>query len=127
MPTIQLSLIPYRPFTGIVYFLTYISVDESVEMLYSHLHTCIELYVPTKTIHHPAYPSWFSRDLVTTIKTKKLIHYRYPLISCNLPSDYLVFCNPRAKCKKLSESCWTDRIKIRESNMSSNIKIFWFF
>ncbi|KAK2579088.1 hypothetical protein KPH14_010937 [Odynerus spinipes] len=105
--------------------LSNLSVNESVELLQSHLEYSIDLFVPTKLVRKSSYPSWFSSELIRCIKLKKSAHTRFKRYMHF--SDYLMFTKLRSDCKALSHRCWRNYVNRVEDNIPGNIKTFWKF
>lgn len=96
--------------------LSELSVDESVDVLYTHLNNCITHFVPIIEIRKSEYPPRFSKELITNIKMKKLAHIQYK--RSNHLSDYLSFFTLRSECKKFSMNYWNKYDNQTEANLN---------
>ena len=71
------------------------------------------------------YPVWFSAELISLTKAKKLAHFNYK--NSYRYSDYLLFNQLRTRCKLLSSICWKNYTSKTERAISENVKSFWSF
>ena len=101
------------------------NVYEAIDFLYYHLNYVIVTYVPLYTVKKSMYPVWFSAELISLTKAKKLAHFNYK--NSYRYSDYLLFNQLRTRCKLLSSICWKNYTSKSERAISENVKSFWSF
>lgn len=99
------------------------SIEEAVDFVYHHLNHVINSCVPTYSMFNSSYPAWFSKELVSVIKTKRKAHFLYK--HSYSYSDYLIFTNLRSKCKALHLKCWNSYVVKTENVVNDNANIFW--
>ncbi|RLU15713.1 hypothetical protein DMN91_011468 [Ooceraea biroi] len=101
------------------------SIDDAVDFFYSQFDHVISAFVPVQSVVKSSYPNWFSKELISLIKAKKLAHCTFKWT--NAYADYLVFSHLRENCKALSAQCWSAYVRKTEAALSSDAKIFWSF
>ena len=102
-----------------------LSVDDALELVYSHLYTAVDFFVPVYAVSKSLYPTWFSRELIAVAKSKRRAHRRYK--ESNLYCDYLSFSHLRARCKSLSANCFNNYVHRSEIAVNNNVNVFWNF
>lgn len=89
----------------------------------SQLEETILQNTPMKRHSSSPFPNWFSNELKRLVILKKTVHRKYKQ---NLsPIVYEEFRRIREQCRSLTDQCYGNYIAYIESNVSSNIKIFW--
>ncbi|XP_060873849.1 uncharacterized protein LOC132947567 [Metopolophium dirhodum] len=101
------------------------SVDDSAVVFNDALLSSINKFVPIKVFSPSKFPKWTSTILKNLIITKKKAHAVYKR-SKSL-SDYLVFSEYRAKCKRQSKVDYSAHIRHTEEALSSSPSKFWKF
>ncbi|XP_033214056.1 uncharacterized protein LOC117171112 [Belonocnema kinseyi] len=105
--------------------LTTATVDESVDIFYSHLYIAFDYFVPVKNFKTSSFPLWFNRDLINLILAKKAAHAKYKRTR-NL-NDYLQFSFLRVLTSELSDQCYSDYIMKTENSIIANPNRFWVY
>ena len=82
--------------------------------------------IPTYKIKSKQFPHWFSKVLMSLVKTKERIRKCYLREGRNKSSDlYKSFCKLRKQIKKRQKEDWKTHISSVETNIISNPKRFW--
>lgn len=71
------------------------------------------------------YPFWFDNDLKKKLQSKE--RARRKCKKSGLDEDYSTFSNFRRECKIKIEECYSTYLKSLQSNIKTNIKLFWAF
>lgn len=79
-------------------------VEDALSYVYDILNEAIDLFVPLYIVKRTTFPAWFTEDLISLIRAKKLAYLRYK--QSNQYADYLVFSELRVNCKVASNLCW---------------------
>lgn len=95
----------------------------NLEKFYKYLHDLVKLHVPHRIACPSTYPVWYSKELISHIISKKKIHKIW--LQTNSLEDYIEYKKLRAKCIRLSRTCYQDYILNVESKTSKNVKHFW--
>ncbi|KAL5233002.1 hypothetical protein ACI65C_000412 [Semiaphis heraclei] len=101
------------------------SVDDSAVVFNDALLSSIHKFVPIKVFSPSKFPKWTSTILKNLIITKKKAHAVYKRTKSI--SDYLVFSEYRAKCKRQSKVDYSAHIRHTEEALSSSPSKFWKF
>lgn len=101
------------------------SIDDSAVVFNDALLSSINKFVPIKVFSPSKFPKWTSTILKNLIITKKKAHAVYKRTKSI--SDYLVFSEYRAKCKRQSEVDYSTHIRHTEEALSSSPSKFWNF
>ncbi|CAH2086303.1 unnamed protein product [Euphydryas editha] len=103
------------------------TVDESVDVLYTVIHDCIDQYVPLRFNRSAkrTYPKWYSPALIKIVKEKDKAHKRWKRYKNKL--DYDEFSTLRARERKVQKQCFANFTKSSEENIKTHPKIFWSF
>ncbi|KAL5239520.1 hypothetical protein ACI65C_006930 [Semiaphis heraclei] len=101
------------------------SVDDSAVVFNDALLSTIHKFVPIKVFSPSKFPKWTSTILKNLIITKKKAHAVYKRTKSI--SDYLVFSEYRAKCKRQSKVDYSAHIRHTEEALSSSPSKFWKF
>ena len=72
---------------------------------------------------HSDFPSFFSKDLKSTIFEKNRTHYKYKL--SRLESDYIEFKRLIAVCVRKRRVCYAKYLHKVQSSITFNLKSFW--
>ncbi|KAE9532750.1 hypothetical protein AGLY_009831 [Aphis glycines] len=101
------------------------SIENCLNLFYYHIRYIMDHFIPKIQIRESEYPKWFSKELRTLIKQKKIPHniYKYS----NNITNYQKFSNLRTKCKHLRHRDYTLHIQISQNAVKSNPKLFWEF
>lgn len=97
-------------------------INNSLDIFYSILNYCIEIFVPKRRCKNPKFPTWYSSELKQLIFQKKAAHRRFKQMGSH--SDYSIFSNLRRKCKDLYIKNYKDYIENIQENIK-NKKQFW--
>lgn len=100
-------------------------LETIVNIFYKVLYTAIDTFVPKKKLYCSSYPVWFTKELIESIKNKKIAHRCYK--NSNSDANYQEFSKLRSKCKTLSRECYLAYISEVEDNIHGNSKCFWNF
>ena len=98
-------------------------VNDAAIVFNDALLSSVEKFIPKKIFRTPKFPLWVSSTLKCLINQKKYAHKIFKL--SNSASDYLLFSNLRAKCKRLSRTNYRSYICNTERFLSSNPSKFW--
>jgi hypothetical protein len=101
------------------------SVDDSAVVFNDALLSSINQFVPIKVFSPSKFPKWTSTIFKNLIITKKKAHAVYKRTKSI--SDYLVFSEYRAKCKRQSKVDYSAHIRHTEEALSSSPSKFWKF
>lgn len=99
------------------------SINDAGTVFNDAILNSIKKFVPNKIFRTSKFPRWVSPSLKTMIKNKKYAHKLFK--QTNSASDYSVFSELRAKCKRLSLSDYRLFISDTENYLSSNPSHFW--
>lgn len=99
------------------------SINDAASVFNDALLNSINAYVPKKIFKNPKFPRWVSPALKSMIFEKKLAHATFK--RSKLASDYSVFSEYRAKCKRLSKLDYRSYIADIEHSLFSNPSHFW--
>ncbi|KAF0701871.1 Reverse transcriptase domain-containing protein, partial [Aphis craccivora] len=100
-------------------------LDDSAVVFNDALLSSINKFVPIKGFSPSKFPKWTSTILKNLIITKKKAHSVYKRTKSI--SDYLVFSEYRAKCKRQSKVDYSAHIRHTEVALSSSPSKFWKF
>lgn len=103
-------------------FLNEMPINSAVNRFYDRLNEIIKKHTP---LHKgkPHFPFWFDDELKTALKCKEKARKKFK--TTNSLEDYMKFSDLRKKCKLKIDSCHTAYITHIQTNMKSNIKLFW--
>ncbi|XP_031788975.1 uncharacterized protein LOC116417938 [Nasonia vitripennis] len=100
-------------------------LDDILCGFYNVVGTCISKQVPLSRSSPSTYSVWYNRELIRTIRDKKLSHKAWKLTGET--SDEIVFKRLRAVCIRMSRSRYRDYVQSVETGLRSNINAFWSF
>ena len=100
-----------------------LTTDDSFTLFNNILIDLLRLNTPTKIIKHSNFPKWYSYELKSLIRKKKLLHRTFK--GSNSNSDYLKYSSVRSQCKSLSRVCYGNFIADVERDIPLNINRFW--
>lgn len=106
-------------------FSKYNDISSMLHEFYSILFSAIDSFIPKKKIFSSKFPIWYSKDLKSLIKQKKLLHVIYKISKSNL--DYLHFSSIRSLCKQRSKTDYAYYLNKIQLSLKSNPKQFWSF
>ncbi|XP_051160012.1 uncharacterized protein LOC127280792, partial [Leptopilina boulardi] len=98
-------------------------IDDMINILYMHIYTSFELFIPLSYHKSTTYPPWFNNELKNLVKEKKIAHAMYK--RTRELSHYEQFTILRAQYNKMSIECYNQFIIRTENNLISNPKLFW--
>lgn len=105
-------------------FLETMEINSALDVFYEKINSLIDKHTPLRG-KGSKYPMWFSRDLRHCLELKD--KYRRDFKRSNSGTDYTKYSELRTKCKKMTRQCHKAHIASVQSNMRSNIKLFWKF
>lgn len=120
-----ISIIKYLGNVDFIGYFNKNSIENCLNLFYYHIRYIMDHFIPKIQIRESEYPKWFSKELRTLIKQKKIAHniYKYS----NNITNYQKFSNLRTKCKHLRHRDYTFHIQISQNAVKSNPKLFWKF
>ena len=80
--------------------------ESKLDKFYSMIDKLIEEHVPLHKRDHSDFPSWFSKDLKSSIFEKNKAHHKFKL--SRLESDYIKFKKLRAVCVRKKRVCYSE-------------------
>lgn len=98
--------------------------NTAVNQFYKIINDIIQKYTP-RYLGSIKHPFWFSNELKKKLRAKQKARVKWKLNG--LLVDYQSFSSLRKECKKLIDKCYDDYIISLQSNLKSNIKLFWAF
>lgn len=103
-------------------FLNEIPLNPAVQKFYDVLNEIIHTYVPPFK-NKQTFPPWFDCELKNLLKQKEKA--RKKLKRINTLENYVKYSDLRRLCKRKIDGCHKDYLNHIQSNMKSNIKLFW--
>lgn len=101
------------------------SLDESVRTFYSQLNYIIKKHTPLTKSKDYNFPIWYSPALRNCLEEKNRFHRQFKMYGN--PRDYDIFSLLRARCKRLTTSCYRNFVSSVEDSLDNDIKGFWRF
>ena len=98
-------------------------VNIAVNDFYEILYKLIDTYIPIRYFKSSSFPIWFSGELKSLIREKKIAHAQYKKTNC--PEDYRVFADLREQCKALQKVCYDKYIERVDAVMLRDPGQFW--
>ena len=97
--------------------------ESKLDKFYSMIDKLIEEHVPLHKRDHSDFPSWFSKDLKSSIFEKNKAHHKFKLSW--LESDNIKFKKLRAECVRKSRVCYAEYLDKVQSSIIFNLKSLW--
>jgi len=94
-------------------------INFSLNELIDHLYKAISTFLLKNRFSSNCFPSWYSNELKTLLRQKKIAHSWFKKFNDNDPSDYNSFSRLRAYCKrtaKLDYKNYINKVQLYLSN-----------